>query len=194
MKHFVENLRQVFSKDRLAMIAVVILLLGLLSWTWCTRYPLIALKEQEILQIKGLETEVTRLESQWSARQDERRKIDADLALACNRLFQGEPTSTSWSSQIENAPDTLTFLVRSDLPVDHPTYPETLSVLPTVWQVKGPTKEGDSLSHLMGFLHDLTTKQAKWIEVVEILINGNELTSTRAEFSLRLWFKKASVS
>lgn len=194
MQRFFRNVRQALTKQRLA-IAGAFLLLAALQWfTWTKRYPVIAKKHAEIAEIYALDKEVERLKQEWEAKQEERKKSDADLAAAYGRLFEGDPAASTWSSQIDRPPETLTFTVRPEKAITHPEHPDQIVILPTSWSVKNPAENPNTLDALIEFLHDLTTRQAKWIDLVGLQINGNETTQTRAEFSLRLWFRKEATS
>ena len=194
MQRFFRNVRQALTKQRLMILGAILLLGALQGFTWVKRYPLIAKKQAEIAEILALEQEVERLKQEWNAKQEERKKADVELATAYGRLFEGDPAASTWSSQIDRPPETLTFTVRPDKSIPHPEYPDQLVILPTSWSVKNPAENPNTLDALIEFLHDLTTRQAKWIDLVGLQINGNETTQTRAEFSLRLWFKKEATS
>lgn len=194
MQRFFRNFRQALTKQRLMILGAILLLAALQWFTWVKRYPLIAQKQAEIAEILALEQEVERLRQEWNSKQEERKKADADLATAYGRLFEGDPAASTWSSQIDRPPETLTFTVRPEKSIAHPEYPDQLVILPTSWSVKNPAENPNTLDALIEFLHDLTTRQAKWIDLVGLQINGNETTQTRAEFSLRLWFKKEATS
>ena len=194
MKRFLRNLSEGFTKERMIIGAVVALLATMQGWTWSKRYPLIAKNLIEVAEIQNLEKEVTQLQEEWTGKQQERDKTAADLKSAYQRLFEGDPSSSNWSTQISNAPEALSFLVGSEKPITHPEYPDKLSILPTNWSVKTPSESANTLDSVLEFLHDLTTRQSKWIDLVEVLINGNEITQTRAQFSLRLWFRKEAKS
>jgi hypothetical protein len=194
MKQLFENLGRFFSKERLVMAGVLVLVLGLEAWTWFVRYPLIAVKQHELAQIQDLMDEVARLQSRWTNGEADRNNLASKLKLTYQHLFEGDPGASAWSTQIENPPGTLSFIVRAEKALPDRTYPERLMMLPTLWMVKNPAEDPNSLENLLSFLRDLTMRQPKWIELVEVLISGNEVTTTRAEFSLRLWFKKEPLS
>jgi hypothetical protein len=194
MRRFFKNFSEEFTKERLIIAAVVVLLGSLQGWTWSKRYSLIAKNLAEVTEIQNLEKEVTQLQEEWSGKQQERDKVASDLKSAYERLFEGDPTSSNWSTQISNPPEALNFMVGSDKPITHPEYPDKLAIVPTNWVVKNPSESANTLDGVLEFLHDLTTRQSKWIDLVEVLINGNEVTQTRAQFSLRLWFKKEAKS
>lgn len=193
MKQLLANSSQFFTKDRLIALAVTILLLALQGWTWLKRYPLIGLRKDEIAKVEKFDSEVAQLFQKWSAKEEDRIKTEMDLKRAFQRLFEGRPVTDSWSTQIENPLDTLTFTVMTDKAIEHPDFPDSLLVVPTIWTVRDEEGSND-LHAMLAFIQNLTAKQPKWIDLVELVISGNEITQTRAEFGLRLWFKNETAS
>lgn len=178
------------SKGRVAIVSVVALALGLQWFVWFKRYPIVAVKQAETEEIQKLEQEVRTMEADWSDSEAER--IEQGLRDAKGRLFDGDPSSSTWAAQMQSPPEIpgLALSVQPEKMIEHPDYEDTLVILPTAWSVKMTDSEADALGGVLAILHRLTADQPKWMDLTALTISGDEASLSDAQFELRLWFQK----
>ncbi|MFT5467009.1 MAG: hypothetical protein ACI8UO_002112 [Verrucomicrobiales bacterium] len=178
------------SKGRVAILAVVVVALGVQWFTWFKRNPVIAVKQAEIQAILELEAEVRTMEADWS--EEEAEKVASRLRDAQAQLFDGDPKSSTWSAQIQNPPQIpgMEVSVRPESTIEHPEYADKLEILPTVWMLKQVSEDADIFSAVLVIMNNLATRQQKWMDLSELIINGNEEAPSEAQFQMRLWFRK----
>ena len=184
------------SPARFFMLLLVTATLTLEWWTWFRRYPLIAQKQQEVQQVLQLEGEVQRLAGTWS--EDAAAQVETKLQQARERLFTGDTGSTACLGQLQEptrAP-TLAINVKLHQAQPHPQSSDTLTIVPTFWEVTPPTvgklavgAPTDSMQGgLLKLLQELTTNQPKRMDLVELSVSGDGSSMTQARVGFRLWF------
>jgi hypothetical protein len=171
-------------------------------WTWFKRYPLIAQKQQEVQRVLQLEGEVQRLAGAWS--EDDATRTQAKLDQARAHLFTGDTAAASCFDQL-NQPSrapTLAINVKLQSGQPHPHSSDTLTIVPTVWEVTTPvvrTPVGNPIvgapavsmqGGLLKLLQDLTANQPKRMDLVELSVLGDGHNMTSAKVGFRLWFLK----
>ncbi|MEZ0277245.1 MAG: hypothetical protein ACAH88_20200 [Roseimicrobium sp.] len=189
------------SPARFFMVLVVAGTLTLQWWTWFRRYPLIAQKQQEVQQVLQLEGEVQRLAGAWS--EDAAAQTEAKLKQAREQLFTGNTGTTACLDQLQQPTHAPTLAIKVQLQegLPHPQSSDTLTIVPTFWEVTLPTDKptgkpavGTPTVSMQGgllkLLQELTTNQPKRMDLVELSVSGDGSNMTRARVGFRLWFLK----
>jgi hypothetical protein len=189
------------SPARFFMLLLVAATLTLEWWTWFRRYPLIAQKQQEVQQVLQLEGEVQRLAGAWS--EDAAAQVEAKLQQAREHLFTGDTGTTACLDQLQQPArvPTLAINVKLQGGLPHPQSSDTLTIVPTFWEVTAPTvgqvgggKPANGTSSasmqegLLKLLQELTTNQPKRMDLVELSVVGDGNNMTQARVGFRLWF------
>jgi hypothetical protein len=157
---------------------------------------------QQVLQLEG---EVQRLAGAWS--EDAATQAEEKLKRASEHLFTGDTSTAACLDQLQQptrAP-TLAINVKLQAGQPHPQSSDTLTIVPTIWEVTAPTVGTPTASKptagtpsismqegLLKLLQELTTNQPKRMDLVELSVLGDGSNMTQAKVGFRLWFLKAN--
>lgn len=178
------------SKGRLLMVLLIVVAIGLQWFCWSYRHPTVTQRRAEIRDVSRLEDEVEKLERRWS--EEDAAEVDSRLQQVRQHLFVGAPEPGGWSEEVEQPDSPMAMAARVSLgdPIPHPRHSNDLLIVPTEWTLDLKSSRHPDYSAILEFLQNLTTDQAKRMDLVSITASGDGRSLTNVELGIDLWFQK----
>ena len=186
-----------FYRAFLARVAMLLVLFGSVALVWWSfnRLPPVEKKLQaQSDKLAHLEDEVMQMELKWNPREAE--QVAAKFKQAQEELFTGNDEFIRWQEDLKRQTNQFVLEVKAQTgrTQDCPLPNKVFSVISTTIEVQPADEPSASppYKRLLDFAQSLTT-QKKRVDLMELSVNGNSNSVTKAQLGLQLWSQEPAA-